>query len=480
MTQIIKGANLPLSGEPMRVAVVRRSDGPDELRIDPAALLVAADDKVRGPEDLVFYNQPEHGGSGVRLTGSARAEGGVVADWLEIDPARVEPDVRRIVVAASCEGATFGEVTGLYLRVVSAATGEQLALYAVEDATTETALLLGEFYRRDGGWKFRALGQGYASGLPRLAADFGFSVPGDDTAEGEREDEREDDEAEFDRAGDVLPDGTVTHDASPAHRIPEPVAAPEPAALAATPFEAGIPSVPAAPAAPPASLVVAKSGALGHLVMPPFGAPLARCNDLPSEMGPEFTPVEFSGCGKEDVDPGLTLPKGFVVVDVLKEDDRLIEVVTLTVRKRAWRQALISSMPQLRGVGVFHHDGHTPLRLRVDAWGRGAWTIRLRPVSTLRPFDGPLEGVGPDVLAYTGGETGVRYRCQGDEKKEGFFGVNVLRRGGHQQSAFCRLNRGRGSGALPAGPRLLVVDTRGGWSMEPRQGGIGGFWTRRR
>ncbi|MBT2442126.1 TerD family protein [Streptomyces sp. ISL-36] len=457
MTQIIKGGNLPLSGEPMRVAVVRRSGGPEEPQIDAAALLVAADGKVRGREDLVFYNQPEHAGSGVRLTGSAHGEDGVVADWLEIDPGRVEPDVERIVVAASCDGATFGEVTGLYLRVVSAATGEQLALYAVEDATTETALLLGEVYRRGGGWKFRALGQGYASGLPRLAADFGFSVPGDDT----------------------------TDDGIPVGHLPEPVVAPEPVPVpvpvpVAEPVAVASPETAPAPVPAPAPLVVAKTDGLGHLVMPPFGVPLARCNDLPSEVGPEFTPLEFSGRGKEDIDPGLSLPKGFVVVDVLKEDDRLIEVVTLTVRRRPWRQALISAIPQLRGVGVFHHDGHTPLRLRVDGWGQGSWTIRLRPVSTLRSFDGPVEGVGPDVLAYTGGETGVRYRCLGDEKKEGFFGVNVLRRGGQQQSAFCRLDRGRGSGALPAGPRLLVVDTKGGWSMEPRQGGIGGFWTRRR
>ncbi|MCM1972072.1 TerD family protein [Streptomyces sp. G1] len=166
-----QGGNLPLSGESMRVAVVRRDDGPGSPAVDAAALLVGADGKVRGRGDLVFYNQPEHAASAVRLLGDARGEGGVTADWLEIDPGRVEPCVERIVVAASCDGGTFGEVENLYLRAVGAATGEQLALYAVEGATTETAILLGEFYRRDGGWKFRAVGQGYASGLPGLATD---------------------------------------------------------------------------------------------------------------------------------------------------------------------------------------------------------------------------------------------------------------------------------------------------------------------
>ena len=226
--------------------------------------------------------------------------------------------------------------------------------------------------------------------------------------------------------------------------------------------------------------VVDKGDGPAPLSVPSLGVPLARCNDLPEEMGPEFPAVEFSGRGKEDVDPGLTLPKGFVVVDVLRKGDGYIEVVTLSVRGRRWREVLGSGLPDLRGVGVFHHDGQAPLRLRVDAPGMAAWTIRLRPVSTLRSFDGPVEGYGPDVLAHTGDETDVRFRFQGDEDKEGYFGVNVHRRGGHAQYSYSRRDRGRGSGAFPRGPRLLVVEADGGWSMEPGASRITSFWTRRR
>ncbi|MEU3746846.1 MULTISPECIES: TerD family protein [Streptomyces] len=456
MTQIIKGGNLPLSGEPMRVAVVRRAGGPGEPQVDAAALLVAADGTVRGTEDLVFYNQPEHAGSGVRLSGSAHREGGVLADWLEIDPGRVEPSVDRIVVAASCDDATFGEVTGLYLRAVSATTGEQLALYAVEDATTETAILLAEFYRRGGGWKFRAVGQGYDSGLPGLAKDFGFLVP-------------------------EVPE------------VPETPGAPE------APEALDIPEVPQAPEVPeapeesavPAPAPLATGGvrpahgnpwlSVPSHFLPPLGVPLARCNDLPAQMGPEFAPVEFSGRGKEDVEPDFVLPKGFVAVDVLKEGAGYIEVVTLTIRGRRWRQVMSSRLPDLHGVGVFAHDGQSPLRLRVDAERQAAWTIRLRPVSTLRSFEGagPVEGYGPEVLAHTGDETDVAYRFQGDKDKEGYFSVEAHRRGGHWEYAFGRRHRGRGSGAVPRGPRLLVVEATGGWSMEAREPRFAGFWTRR-
>lgn len=100
----------------MRVAVVRRDGGPDAPAVDAAALLADAGGKVRDRGDLVYYNQPEHAGSAVRLLGSAQGEGGVTADWLEIDPGRVEPSVERIVVAASCDGGTFGEVEDLCLQ----------------------------------------------------------------------------------------------------------------------------------------------------------------------------------------------------------------------------------------------------------------------------------------------------------------------------------------------------------------------------
>ncbi|MFF8375350.1 TerD family protein [Streptomyces sp. NPDC015661] len=457
MTQIIKGGNLPLSGEPMRVAVVRRSGGAEAPKVDAAALLVDADGRVRDRADLVFYNQPEHAGSGVRLLGEAQGEDGVVADWLEIDPGRVEESVERVVVAASCDGGTFGEVEGLYVRAVSATTGAQLALYAVEDATTETAILLGEFYRRNGGWKFRVVGQGYDSGLPALATDFGFSA----SEEEEGEDEPVVEEVPARVVAEPVPGAIAAASAAPAPAAPAPAApapAPAPVAVAVAAEKSGAP--------------VPYSGAAQQPAAP------ARLNALPAEFGPEFPYVEFQGEGKEDVETGLTLPRGFVAVDVLKKGGGYLDVVTLTIRRRRWRQVMRSSMDDLRGVGVLHHDGQSPLRLRVDT--RGRWMIRLRPVSTLRAFDGPVEGYGPDVLAYTGDETGVRFRFEGDEDKEGYFGVAAHRKGGHWEYRFSRRDRGRGKGDLTRGPRLLVVEADGAWSMEPRPGGGGGFWSRSR
>ncbi|MFJ8885369.1 TerD family protein [Streptomyces sp. NPDC102402] len=173
MTRMAKGANTPVPAAPLRVAVCRRHV-PGTPVVDASVLLLDANGTVRGDHDLVFYNQPTHPSGTVRHMGAVEG-GGQIADWLELDLPRIEPAVRRLVIAASCEGGAFGQVPDLSLQTL-APDGSTAAYFAVTDATTETAFVLGEFYRRDGGWKFRAVGQGYASGLAGLATDFGIAV----------------------------------------------------------------------------------------------------------------------------------------------------------------------------------------------------------------------------------------------------------------------------------------------------------------
>ena len=93
-----------------------------------------------------------------------------------------EPGVEKIVIAASADGGTFGQFQGLYVRVVDASGGAEIARFDSQGATSETAFVLGELYRRQGAWKFRAVGQGYDTGLAGLATDFGISV--DDPGQG--------------------------------------------------------------------------------------------------------------------------------------------------------------------------------------------------------------------------------------------------------------------------------------------------------
>ncbi|MET9732128.1 TerD family protein [Streptomyces sp. NPDC006458] len=168
-----KGSNVPVPTTALRVELGWRS-GPGVPDADASALLLVGG-KVRSDGDFVFYNQPAHGSGAVRHEGK-RDAGGQVTDTILVDLARVEPSVETVVLAASCDGGTFGQVPGLCIEVRDAARGTVAARFDSAGASVETAFVLGEFYRRQGAWKFRAVGQGYDRGLEGLATDFGITV----------------------------------------------------------------------------------------------------------------------------------------------------------------------------------------------------------------------------------------------------------------------------------------------------------------
>ncbi|MFD6161724.1 TerD family protein [Nocardia sp. NPDC060256] len=167
-----KGANVAVPMSAVRIELGWQS-GPGGPDADASALLLVAG-KVRSDNDFVFYNQPVHPSGAVRHEG--KRQGPTVLDVLSANLAQVEPQIDTIVIAASADGGTFGQFHGLYVRLVDPSSGAEVARFDSAGATTETAFVLGELYRRQGAWKFRAVGQGYASGLAGLATDYGISV----------------------------------------------------------------------------------------------------------------------------------------------------------------------------------------------------------------------------------------------------------------------------------------------------------------
>ncbi|QLH21050.1 TerD family protein [Streptomyces sp. Rer75] len=165
MTAMTPGSNLPLTVA--RVAV----DVTAPVRLDVSGLLLTTDGKVRSDDDFVFYNQP----TGPGVTHRAGAGGG--GDAITVDTAAVPPDIDKIVVTASLDapGATFAG-TEPTATVRGADDGAVIATFTPPQLGTETALVVVEVYRRGGGWKVRAVGQGYANGLAGIATDFGVTV----------------------------------------------------------------------------------------------------------------------------------------------------------------------------------------------------------------------------------------------------------------------------------------------------------------
>ncbi|GAB2831261.1 hypothetical protein GCM10027073_69570 [Streptomyces chlorus] len=142
--------------------------------IDGSALLLTEAGRVRDDADFVFYNQPWHTSGAVTHLGK-RSAAGAATDTAEVDLRLLEPAVERVVLCASSGGGTFGQVPGLVLRLLVAGTGAEIARFDMV-AGRETAFIGGELHRRQGNWKFCAVGQGYAAGLAGLATDFGIAV----------------------------------------------------------------------------------------------------------------------------------------------------------------------------------------------------------------------------------------------------------------------------------------------------------------
>ncbi|WP_328876497.1 TerD family protein [Streptomyces sp. NBC_00287] len=159
------GSNIPLPVARVTVDVTA------PVRLDVSGLLLTADGKVRSDDDFIFYNQPT--GPGVTY----RSGGGTAPDAITVDTAAVPPGIEKIVVTASPDapGQTFQGVEPT-ATIRSADDNNVLATFTPPQLGTETALVIVEIYLRNGAWKARAVGQGYANGLAGIATDFGVTV----------------------------------------------------------------------------------------------------------------------------------------------------------------------------------------------------------------------------------------------------------------------------------------------------------------
>ena len=159
------GSNIPLPVARVTVDVAA------PVRLDVSSLLLTADGKVRSDDDFIFYNQPT--GPGVTY----RSGGGTTPDSITVDTAAVPPGIEKIVVTASPDaaGQTFQGVEPT-ATIRNADDSSVLATFTPPQLGSETALVIVEVYLRNGAWKARAVGQGYANGLAGIATDFGVSV----------------------------------------------------------------------------------------------------------------------------------------------------------------------------------------------------------------------------------------------------------------------------------------------------------------
>ncbi|QNK81907.1 TerD family protein [Nakamurella sp. PAMC28650] len=187
---LTKGGNVSLTkAAPNLTAVTvglgwdaRATTGAD-FDLDASALALGENHKVVSDQYFIFFNNLRSPDGSIEHLGDNLTGGGDGDDeQVKVDLSAVPPNVLSVVFAVSIyEGdsrqQSFGQVRNAFIRVVNQADSVELARYDLtEDASTETAMVFGELYRNGAEWKFRAIGQGYASGLAGIGRDFGVNV----------------------------------------------------------------------------------------------------------------------------------------------------------------------------------------------------------------------------------------------------------------------------------------------------------------
>ena len=149
--------------------------------LDSAAFLVGADYKVTSDADFIFYNNLKHYSNSVEHLGENLK---VVGDNEEfkINLSKIPESIRRIcftisIYESELRNQNFGQVKNIFIRVINSATKETLIHYMPEkNFFIENSILIGEFFKLNGEWKFKAIGSGYSGGLLSLCRSFGVNL----------------------------------------------------------------------------------------------------------------------------------------------------------------------------------------------------------------------------------------------------------------------------------------------------------------
>ena len=182
MTVISAGANIALTaGNPLLKEIVVgfgwnvvKSNGPI-TELVPSAIICGADGKALSDDDLVFFNQMLSPDGSVEYVSDGDAE------QLEIALNQIPENVSKIVFVVYVDPdirrpGNFGAVRSAYVRISDRQKNEIVRYDLAESSMDVTAMVFGELYRHNGNWKFRAIGQGYSTGLAGVAKDFGVRI----------------------------------------------------------------------------------------------------------------------------------------------------------------------------------------------------------------------------------------------------------------------------------------------------------------
>ncbi|WP_449420930.1 TerD family protein [Phormidium nigroviride] len=140
--------------------------------LDASVFMLGANGKMPGEKYFVFYNNKESPNGSVKHLGDSRTgEGQGDDETVLVDLSKVDASVEEIVFVVTIHEAetrrqNFGQVRNAFIRIYDTTTSTEVTKYDLdEDFSRETAIEFGRLYKKDGEWRFQAVGQGFNAGL---------------------------------------------------------------------------------------------------------------------------------------------------------------------------------------------------------------------------------------------------------------------------------------------------------------------------
>ncbi|MCX2922661.1 TerD family protein [Streptomyces sp. NEAU-W12] len=161
--ELVRGQNHPLSQSRLEIRV---SAGTPVVTV---AALGDEDGRIHGAEWVAHPGSPTR--PGLEVSRQAAADHRLAVDLDALADAVHRVGVLLALPAPAGQGPTrFGTVAAPFVAVTGL-DGTEVASYTITGLEAETAVVALELYRRQGAWKVRAVGQGYAGGLAELLTD---------------------------------------------------------------------------------------------------------------------------------------------------------------------------------------------------------------------------------------------------------------------------------------------------------------------
>ncbi|MDE7108450.1 MAG: TerD family protein [Muribaculaceae bacterium] len=158
---------------------VNQSSTGTDFDLDASAFILGENGKILADEFFVFYNNLKSPDGAVQHTGdNLTGEGEGDDESIRIDLSKIDPRATEITFVVTIHEAdsrrqNFGQVRNAFIRIYDNTTGEEIMRYDLdEDFSIETAVEFGRLYKRNGQWKFEAIGTGQKAGLAQYLQRF--------------------------------------------------------------------------------------------------------------------------------------------------------------------------------------------------------------------------------------------------------------------------------------------------------------------